>query len=165
MRTHDKPSDFRKPPMDNNSYSWGRIGVHNIVIASLPAGMCGQIPAAGVAKDMVSSFPHIRVGLMVGIGGGIPQPENEIDIRLGDIVVSEPSRSEWRRCTIRCRRGDGGWVRAEEVFSPPCPLPCLTLLAKAQGTATCAKRPKFLRSCRTCLPGTSGMTKARAGTP
>ncbi len=28
---------------------------------------------------------------MVGIGGGIPQPEEEIDIRLGDVVVSEPS--------------------------------------------------------------------------
>ncbi len=69
----------------------GRIGVHNIVIASLPPGMYGQIPATAVAKDMVTSFPHIRAGLMVGIGGGIPQPEKEIDIRLGDVVVSEPS--------------------------------------------------------------------------
>ncbi len=54
---HDKPSDFAKPPTDNNAYSWGRIGVHNIVIASLPAGMYGQISATAVAKDMVSSFP------------------------------------------------------------------------------------------------------------
>ncbi len=61
------------------------------MIASLPAGMYGQIPAAAAIKDMVSSFPHIRAGLMVGIGGGIPRVENKIDIRLGDIVVSEPS--------------------------------------------------------------------------
>ncbi len=89
---HDKPSDFTKPLTDNNAYSWGRIGMHNIVNASLPAGLYGQTSAVAVAKEMVSSFPHIRAGLMVGIGGGIPQPpEEEIDIRLGDIVVSEPS--------------------------------------------------------------------------
>ncbi|WDK22134.1 hypothetical protein CGRA01v4_13424 [Colletotrichum graminicola] len=37
---------------------------------------------------MLHSFPNIRVGLMVGIGGGAPTPEH--DIRLGDIVVSRP---------------------------------------------------------------------------
>ncbi len=88
---HDKPSDFMKLQNDTNSYSWGRIGVHNVVIASLPAGMDGSISAAAVAMDMVSSLPHVRMGLLVGIGGGIPQPEKEIDIRLGDVVVSEPS--------------------------------------------------------------------------
>ncbi|KAH7134386.1 hypothetical protein EDB81DRAFT_858982 [Dactylonectria macrodidyma] len=34
------------------------------------------------------SFPNIRVGLMVGIGGGAPSKKH--DIRLGDIVVSAP---------------------------------------------------------------------------
>jgi hypothetical protein len=34
------------------------------------------------------SFPNIRIGLMVGIGGGAPSPKH--DIRLGDIVVSAP---------------------------------------------------------------------------
>lgn len=34
------------------------------------------------------SFLNIRVGLMVGIGGGAPSQKH--DIRLGDIVVSAP---------------------------------------------------------------------------
>jgi nucleoside phosphorylase len=37
---------------------------------------------------MLHSFPNIRIGLMVGIGGGAPSPKH--DIRLGDIVVSAP---------------------------------------------------------------------------
>ena len=38
------------------------------------------------------SFSNIRIGLMVGIGGGAPSLDN--DIRLGDIVVSVPSNNE-----------------------------------------------------------------------
>ncbi|KAK1249005.1 hypothetical protein MKX08_007225, partial [Trichoderma sp. CBMAI-0020] len=38
---------------------------------------------------MMASFPSIKFGLMVGIGGGIPSPTH--DIRLGDVVVSKPS--------------------------------------------------------------------------
>jgi nucleoside phosphorylase len=40
---------------------------------------------------MVRSFPNIRIGLMVGIGGGAPSKQH--DIRLGDIVVSTPGNS------------------------------------------------------------------------
>lgn len=88
---HDIPHDFTKPPKDPNSYAWGRIGVHNIVVAVLPAGMFGQSAATATATHMISSFPQIRIGLMVGIGGGIPRPDDDIDIRLGDVIVSEPS--------------------------------------------------------------------------
>jgi nucleoside phosphorylase len=35
---------------------------------------------------MLNSFPNVRVGLMVGIGGGVPTANH--DIRLGDVVVS-----------------------------------------------------------------------------
>jgi nucleoside phosphorylase len=54
----------------------------------LPIGEYGTSSAARVAEDMLHSFPNIRVGLMVGIGGGAPSPKH--DIRLGDIVVSIP---------------------------------------------------------------------------
>ncbi|KAK0708547.1 hypothetical protein B0H67DRAFT_672739 [Lasiosphaeris hirsuta] len=37
---------------------------------------------------MLHSFPNIRIGLMVGIGGGAPSQKH--DIRLGDIVVTAP---------------------------------------------------------------------------
>jgi nucleoside phosphorylase len=39
---------------------------------------------------MTSSFPNIKVGLMVGIGAGIARPKQKRDIRLGDIAVSFP---------------------------------------------------------------------------
>lgn len=71
---------------DNNDYTLGKIGRHNIVIALLPDGEYGASTAASVARDMLHSFPNVRVGLLVGIGGGAPSGKH--DIRLGDIVVS-----------------------------------------------------------------------------
>jgi nucleoside phosphorylase len=73
---------------DNNSYTLGKIGNHNVVIAVLPDGEYGTTSAANVARDVLHSFPNIRIGLMVGIGGGAPSRNH--DIRLGDIVVSSP---------------------------------------------------------------------------
>jgi nucleoside phosphorylase len=87
---HGKPDDFEQPLRDDNYYHWGQIGQHNIVIASLPAGIYGTTSAATTAVHMLSSFPSIRVGLMVGIGAGIARPEQKRDIRLGDIAVSFP---------------------------------------------------------------------------
>lgn len=73
---------------DNNSYTLGRIGEHHVAIAVLPGGEYGTASAAGVARDMLHSFPSIRIGLMVGIGGGAPSASH--DIRLGDVVISQP---------------------------------------------------------------------------
>lgn len=80
-------------PGDSNAYTLGRIGKHNIVIGRIPLGTMGESAATAVAKDMLRSFPNIRIGLLVGIGGGAPGPPSdnpEKDIRLGDIVVSKP---------------------------------------------------------------------------
>ncbi|KAK6502024.1 hypothetical protein TWF481_009842 [Arthrobotrys musiformis] len=73
---------------DHNIYHLGSIGEHNIAVACLPAGVYGQTSATTVAVQMLSTFESIRFGLMVGIGGGIPSRAH--DIRLGDIVVSQP---------------------------------------------------------------------------
>ena len=73
---------------DNNDYTLGKVGKHNVVIAVLPEGEYGISSAAAVARDMLHSFPNVRIGLMVGIGGGAPSQKH--DIRLGDIVVSAP---------------------------------------------------------------------------
>ncbi|KAK5444190.1 hypothetical protein LTS15_010543 [Exophiala xenobiotica] len=83
---HDGPEYVS--PHDNNDYTLGKIGKHNVAIAVLPDGEYGIASAAGVAGDMLHSFPNIRIGLMVGIGGGAPTQKH--DIRLGDIVVSAP---------------------------------------------------------------------------
>ena len=76
-------------PHDANNYTLGRIGVHNVVIACFPSGVTGIASAAVVASHITHSFPSIRFGLMVGIGGGAPSSRS--DIRLGDIVVSKPT--------------------------------------------------------------------------
>ncbi|KAK7228087.1 hypothetical protein V2G26_000257 [Clonostachys chloroleuca] len=83
---HQAPRELH--PNDHNSYTLGKINNHNVVIACLPAGNYGIAPAASTAQQMLTSFTGIKFGLMVGIGGGVPQEGH--DIRLGDIVVSEP---------------------------------------------------------------------------
>ena len=87
---HNAPADFEQHPSDTNSYTWGRIGDHHIVIASLPAGVYGTTSAATTASNLLSSLPQIRIGLLVGIGGGVARPDQDQDIRLGDIVVGQP---------------------------------------------------------------------------
>ncbi|PKK53625.1 hypothetical protein CI102_972 [Trichoderma harzianum] len=84
---HDAPGYVS--PHDNNDYTLGRIGKHNVAIAVLPCGEYGSASAASVARDMLHSFPNIRIGLLVGIGGGAPSPKH--DIRLGDVVVGVSS--------------------------------------------------------------------------
>lgn len=73
---------------DSNTYVYGSIAKHYVVIGCLPAGRYGTNSAARVAQDMVRTFPHLRFALMVGIGGGAPTIQN--DIRLGDVIVSQP---------------------------------------------------------------------------
>lgn len=90
---HDKPTAFDQLPHDTNAYTWGKVGDHHVVIASLPAGQYGTTIAATTANALRFSLPHIRFGLMVGIGAGVPQLERGEDVRLGDIVVSQPHES------------------------------------------------------------------------
>ena len=79
---------YGKAPTDPNSYTTGRIGDHNAVLAFMP-GM-GKGTAASVAANFRSSFPRINLGLVVGICGGVPigMDENEKEILLGDIIIS-----------------------------------------------------------------------------
>lgn len=77
--------DLPKPPDDPNTYTLGSIGEHNIVIACIPEGTMGNNAATACATQMGRTFPSIRIGLMVGIGGGIPSK-----VKLGDVVISIP---------------------------------------------------------------------------
>ncbi|RYP61770.1 hypothetical protein DL771_010010 [Monosporascus sp. 5C6A] len=76
---------------DENLYSLGSIAGHNVVIVCLPAGRIGNNSAVAVVTQMRATFRGIRFGLMVGIGGGVPSAE--VDIRLGDVVVSQPHQT------------------------------------------------------------------------
>lgn len=87
-KEHKRPKNWTKPDTDKNTYFWGSIGLHNIVIACLPKGVYGNTSATVVGTSMLSSFSHVRVGLLVGIGAGVQ--ETEPDIHLGDVVISSP---------------------------------------------------------------------------
>ena len=78
---------------DSNSYTFGTIGKHKVVITSLPSGTYETNAAALVASQMMRSFQDLRFRLLVGIGGGVPRftGDDPADIRLGDVVVSEPT--------------------------------------------------------------------------
>ncbi|KAL0929896.1 kinesin light chain [Colletotrichum truncatum] len=76
---------------DPNVYCFGRIGVHNVVAACLPAGQTGTNKAAIIASHMKQSFPSLLFNILVGIGSGVPSLEDDIDIRLGDVVISQPN--------------------------------------------------------------------------
>ena len=79
------------PPLsgDTNIYNLGSINDHNVVIAGLPRA--GNCPAATVVTQMRMTFPNIKYALLVGIGGGVPVKTDRGMIRLGHVVVSEPT--------------------------------------------------------------------------
>jgi nucleoside phosphorylase len=85
---------------DTNTYTLGRIGQHNVVLACLPSGTTGISAAATAARDLLRSFPRVRFGLMVGVGGGAPSDPGDNprqDIRLGDVIVSNPASNSGKR--------------------------------------------------------------------
>ena len=118
--------NFNGPEMnevnDENTYAFGRIAGHNVVIGCLPDGIYGTNSAAIVARDMVRSFPNLRFALMVGIGGGAPTQER--DIRLGDVVVSVPRGNLGGvvQYDFGKRLSDGRFQRTGHLNSPPAVL-------------------------------------------
>jgi hypothetical protein len=82
--------DLPQAENDTNAYTLGRIRQHNVVLACLPSGATGAGAVAIAARDLLRSFPRVRFGLMVGVGGGAPSNDPHQDIRLGDVVVSTP---------------------------------------------------------------------------
>ncbi|KAL2802256.1 hypothetical protein BJX63DRAFT_438048 [Aspergillus granulosus] len=117
-------------PNDSNSYMLGRIGNHNIVIACLPAGIYGVISATASVVQMRFTFPQIQSALMVGIGGGAPTPD--VDIRLGDVVVSIPTGTSG--AVVQYDYGKttaGGQFERVGVLDKPPPL-FLTAVAQLQ---------------------------------
>ncbi len=79
-------SGLQKHTRDTNSYVLGRIASHKIALTCLPT--TGIIDAGSAANHMSDTFTTLRYRLMVGIGGGVPSETH--DIRLGDVVVSNP---------------------------------------------------------------------------
>ncbi|KAF4553918.1 Ankyrin repeat-containing protein 26 [Elsinoe fawcettii] len=106
---------------DDNHYTSGRIGDHNVIVVCLPAGSMGKSHAAVAATQMTRSF-RIKMALLVGVGGGVPSKTH--DVRLGDVVVSQPSGKfgglvEW---DFGKTERDGIFSRTGSLNRPPTAL-------------------------------------------
>ncbi|KAB8238262.1 uncharacterized protein BDW43DRAFT_321300 [Aspergillus alliaceus] len=132
---------------DPNIYTLGRIGKHYIVIACLPAGQYGNTAATIVANNMIRTFSKsLRVGLMVGVGGGIPSTMS--DIRLGDIVISCPTGN----CggVLQYDMGkvgvDGKFTRTGSLNSPPRSLLAAVSAMRAAELTDDPHYPEYFRN-------------------
>ncbi|KAK0721573.1 Pfs, NACHT and ankyrin domain protein [Lasiosphaeria miniovina] len=141
------PTGFVRHQNDANVYSWGCVGEHNIVITSLAAGVYGTTSAATTASSLLASLPSIRVALLVGIGGGIARPDEGHDIRLGDIVVSQPNSTTGGVCQYDLFKAKSGDKREREGFLGRPPTVLLNALASihASHERKNSKVPDFLR--------------------
>ncbi|EYB30533.1 hypothetical protein FG05_30173 [Fusarium graminearum] len=157
---HDAPEGFDQHQSDTNSYTWGRIGEHNVVIASLPAGVYGITSAATTALNLIHSLPHIRIGLLVGIGGGIARPDEGQDIRLGDIVVSQPDGTTGGvvQYDLGKTKANGGWERKGSLDKPPPVLLHALASLQAEHEIEPSKVPDLLQA---MLEANPGMTRPK----
>ncbi|KAK6348244.1 hypothetical protein TWF718_006053 [Orbilia javanica] len=149
---HRRPRDFEQSRSDTNSYAWGNIGAHNVVIASLPVGEYGLASAAGAAISLLLSFPEVRFGLMVGIGAGIPG--RSADVRLGDVVVSRPqgrSGGVVQYDFVKAIQG-GVLQRMGALDSPPRVLLNAVAAMQAQHARQPSHIPRFLNEMITRNP-------------
>ncbi|RYP43976.1 hypothetical protein DL768_009507 [Monosporascus sp. mg162] len=138
-----------KPSGDPNNYTLGSIGKHNIVVACLPKWQIGANSAATVATWMAATFPRIKFGLMVGIGGGVPPK-----VRLGDVVVGTPTGQfpgvvQW---DMGKAKDGGSFERTGSLNNPPTAL--LTALSKLETAHELAgtEIPEYLAALRTKWP-------------
>ncbi|KAJ5101052.1 Tetratricopeptide-like helical [Penicillium angulare] len=124
-----------QPESDHNAYTLGSISGHNVVVACLPSGVYGTTAAAVVLAHTLETFPSLRFGLMVGIGGGVPS--NDTDIRLGDVVISMPTATSGGVVQYdygKTLRG-GRFERTGSLNKPPQYL--LTAVSQIRSDALC----------------------------
>lgn len=126
------PIGFNRHQADANIYTWGRMGEHNIVIASLASGVYGTTSAATTASSLLASLPSIRIGLLVGIGGGIARPDEGQDLRLGDVVVSQPCGATGGVCQYDFMKEKAGDTRERKGFLGRPPTILLNALSSIQ---------------------------------
>lgn len=117
----DEHPALPKSPADHNVYSLGSINGHNIVVAGLYQP--GNCPAATVVAQMRMTFPNLRFGLLVGIGGGVPVETDNRMIRLGHVVVSKPTASHSGALQYDHRKArDSQFQRIGALAPPPAVL-------------------------------------------
>lgn len=100
--SHERPDIDNQ--YDDNTYRFGTMAGHNVVVATCPDGMTGQVNVSHIAGPLFKTFSAIRMTLLVGIGGGVPQKhlffQSLKDVRLGDVVVGWPSHADGKPAVI-----------------------------------------------------------------
>jgi nucleoside phosphorylase len=84
---HHWETPYDKAPSDPNTYSTGVVGSHNVVLAYMP-GM-GEANVTVVASNCRSSFPNIRLAVVVGVCGVVPFDSVGNEMVLGDVIISD----------------------------------------------------------------------------
>ena len=94
-KRHESPVNMNED--DENTYDFGEIAGHNVVITCMPPRRTGNLSAQKLVQPLKRSFPKMILHLFVGIGGGIPRnpPRRnpDEDIHLGDVVVGWAEQS------------------------------------------------------------------------
>ncbi|KAI0430925.1 nucleoside phosphorylase domain-containing protein [Xylaria sp. FL1042] len=93
MLDHQHEGRFCMGRGDDYIYQAGEMCSHNVIIATLPAGQeYGTGSAAALASQIKKLFPNLWFSLLVGVGAGLPDLEQNPprDIRLGDVLVGLP---------------------------------------------------------------------------
>lgn len=74
-------------PGDSNAYSTGAIGLHNVVLVYMPN--TGKVIASTAAAHCRSTFPNIKLAVVVGVCGAVPFTARGEEIVLGDVIIGE----------------------------------------------------------------------------
>ncbi|KAF5026384.1 hypothetical protein F66182_1512 [Fusarium sp. NRRL 66182] len=106
-----------QPRMDTNIYNLGSINNHNVVIAGLPK--VGNCATATVVTQMRTTFPNLEYGLLVGIGGGVPVKTDHGMIRLGHVVVGEPTGTHSGAIQYDHGKANDGRFERKGFLTPP----------------------------------------------
>jgi nucleoside phosphorylase len=124
MLDEEHPTPLYDTHFDENTYVCGFINGHAVVIATCPLGETGNVNAGRLTGPMFKTFPNIRMAVLVGIGGGIPNPEVSEDalenVHLGDVVVGWPGDGK-PACVYHDRgrsKGDGQFEMVGTMGNP-----------------------------------------------
>lgn len=141
---------------DQNTYTLGRMGAHNVVVVVMPE--IGTNMAATVATQLLNDFQSLRFGLLVGIGGGVPGEEGDDEIRLGDVVVSKPTSTfggvvqfDMGKATL-----DGSFQRTGSLTKPSAVLSANVQRLQAQAAKMGYQIPRLLSQMQQKYPKMAG---------
>ncbi|KAL4751787.1 hypothetical protein BDW72DRAFT_87476 [Aspergillus terricola var. indicus] len=79
---------YSRAPSDINTYTVGRLGYHHVVLVYLPS--MGSIGSAAAAATIKTTFPGIKLALVVGVCGVNPYLADDGggEVILGDVLIS-----------------------------------------------------------------------------